>query len=356
MAGTNPLFPERQDMASHPDAREKQTEAPDGGSDGAFVEGLTREDLDGQSIERYLGRVAAAGRREIPAGRDPWESLLATGLVRDEKHVTRAACLLFAKEPQRYIPAATVQCVAYGYDAIVVRERQTVSGTVLDHVGRALAFIERNRLGNVVQKRGKNEPVWAFPGEAVAEILANAVCHRDYGVGRAIQVSLFDEFLQVGSPGGLPEGLTLKQVSGQEGARKCRNPLLARAFADMGLARGDGGGLARAFRACQENGSPAPVLADAPDFTAKLPARPDATLPATKIIAQIGPVARSMLVGKMATRVYEKLLETPGLNAPRLGEALGVSIMSVSMACKALKEHRFIEHRGAKTGGGYYPI
>lgn len=340
----------------HSRAREGQRSGiSGGGSDGAIVEGMGRGDLDGQSVGRYLGRVAAAGRRAIPAGQDPWESLRQAGLVRGEDQITRAACLLFAKEPQRFLPAATIECVAYGYDAASIAERQSVGGSVLDHAAKAQAFLERNMRGAVVRENGRAELRWEYPPELVREILAYAVCHRDYGENRAIQVGLFDAFLHVGVPGGLLPGQKAEDLAeGRGGGARPRNPLLAEAFRDMGMAEGSGNGLAQALAAARANGNPPPQWAAGRDFAAKFFPRPDAEKSVRGLLPELPASGRPALAGKMALRVYDMILAHPGINAPRLSDLLDISIGSVSVACRALKEHRLVEHRGARTGGGYY--
>ena len=60
------------------------------------------------------------------------------------------------------------------------------------------------------------EERWEYPLEAVREAITNAVIHRDYSVlGNDIKVAIFDDMLEITSPGQLPETLSIEKLSGR---------------------------------------------------------------------------------------------------------------------------------------------
>ena len=90
------------------------------------------------------------------------------------------------------------------------------------------------------------EDKYEIPVSAVREMIINAVCHRNYMNDSAIQVSVFDERIEVTSPGTICRGLTLKDAL--EGYSKTRNKVIAKVFHHMGLIEEWGTGLGRILR------------------------------------------------------------------------------------------------------------
>ena len=82
------------------------------------------------------------------------------------------------------------------------------------------------------------------------ELIANAVAHRSYLEPGNIQVAIFDDRLEVTSPGMLLNNVSIPKM--KEGYSKPRNPAIARAFAYMKIIEKWGMGVPRIFRECQE--------------------------------------------------------------------------------------------------------
>jgi predicted HTH transcriptional regulator len=77
--------------------------------------------------------------------------------------------------------------------------------------------------------------VYEFPEVALRELVTNAMMHRNYAVyGSDIQVALYDDRLEIISPGGLPRGMTISRM--MSGCSRCRNKAITEAFAYMHVA------------------------------------------------------------------------------------------------------------------------
>src|SRR5665647_1854932 len=100
------------------------------------------------------------------------------------------------------------------------------------------------------------------PREAVREVVANALVHRDYTRLGSVQVQLTDESLTVSNPGGFPEGITLDNFLRES---RPRSPLLAEAFARAGLVERTGRGINRMFESTLRIGRDAPDLSRSSD-------------------------------------------------------------------------------------------
>ena len=97
---------------------------------------------------------------------------------------------------------------------------------------------------------------YELPPEAIREMIINAHCHRNLLDESCIQVAIYDDRLEVTSPGGLYNGLTYEEV--MNGHSKIRNKGIANIFSQMGLVEAWGSGIRRIFNAAEEYGLPKP--------------------------------------------------------------------------------------------------
>jgi len=171
------------------------------------------------------------------------------GLVvedRDERHPTVAAILLSdGPVKRRVLPYAKIECARFkGTDTRVFLDQATFDGPVYASIEPCIAFIKRNialgaRVGEVYR-----EDRWEYPLEAIREAVTNAVVHRDYAItGSDIKVAIFDDMLEVTSPGPLPDTLSPEALG--TGRSEIRNRVLAPIFKDLGLIEAWGTGIRR---------------------------------------------------------------------------------------------------------------
>ena len=93
---------------------------------------------------------------------------------------------------------------------------------------------------------------YELPPEAIREMIINAHCHRNLLDESCIQVAVYDDRLEVTSPGGLYNGLTYEEV--MNGHSKIRNKGIANIFSQMGLVEAWGSGIKRILNAAEEYG------------------------------------------------------------------------------------------------------
>lgn len=94
-----------------------------------------------------------------------------------------------------------------------------------------------------------------IPREAVREAIANALCHRDYATGTAVEVNVYMDFVEVVSPGLFPEGdAPENHLAGGDGGLKQRNPGIAQALFRSGMIEQYGTGIPRIKRYCDAEG------------------------------------------------------------------------------------------------------
>ena len=216
----------------------------------------TLNDLDPEQLRRFRKLCNLKGRRPIPEGEEDGTALEKLGLLR-EGQLTRAAVLLFGKEPQRFYPSAFVKVGRFRSPTLIVDDRE-IYGTVFEQVDGVMGYF-REHLQTRFEFRGEpaREVIWEYPLEALREAIINAVCHRDYlDVGHA-QVRWYDDHLVFLNPGGLPPPLSLEDLKRPHRSVP-RNRKIAEMFFYVGWIEQWGRGIQKMLDECAAAGLPEP--------------------------------------------------------------------------------------------------
>ena len=217
--------------------------------DAQEIENATADDLDESTLKDFLlhrfetacktqGISAATINqmsvnelaRCIGSGLDIENLLKNIGLVLPSGNLTLAALLLFGKSPQRYFPALTIKCVNFwGNDISGTEFRDKVNnvemeGNLKHQYDMVMAFLNRNlkriQVSSEFNSLGKLE----IPVESLSEIVVNALVHRSLTWQAPIRVLVFDDRVEIHSPGELTHGLTVDDI--KRGVSFPRNSLL----------------------------------------------------------------------------------------------------------------------------------
>ncbi len=164
-----------------------------------------------------------------------------------------AGLLLFARNPQRQRPAFMVKAVCFvGNDPAgeKYRDSEDIGGCLRDLYARTMSFLLRN-LHRVQAGQGFNtEGELEVSQAALEELVVNMLLHRDYFISAPWRVMIFDDRIELISPGALPNNLTVEHI--RNGVSNMRNPLIA-SFATKELPyRGIGTGILRALAGIPE--------------------------------------------------------------------------------------------------------
>jgi len=108
------------------------------------------------------------------------------------------------------------------------------------------------------EDKPKRKEVWEYPLEALREALINAIVHRDYPMSANIQIEIYDDRIEIWSPGKLPPGITIEDLYKEEHKSVIRNKLIAQIFYDIGYIERYGSGTIKRMKLCQEAGVPIP--------------------------------------------------------------------------------------------------
>ena len=136
------------------------------------------------------------------------------------------------------------QCGVFkGTTKAVFVDRREYTGPLWEQIDEAFQFVLRNiHLGATIVGIYRQD-VYEIPPDAIRELIINAMVHRSYLDHGTIQVAVYDNRLEITSPGKLPMGQTMERM--KEGYSKIRNEALAHAFAYMNLIEHWGSGIPR---------------------------------------------------------------------------------------------------------------
>jgi ATP-dependent DNA helicase RecG len=170
-------------------------------------------------------------------------------LATDNGVLNLAGVLLFAERPEWIKPQFIVKAIRYPGNAIHASrylDTEDFAGSLRQVFDGALGFVTRN-LHKVQAGRGVNAPgAPEIPLAVFEELLVNALAQRDYLVSAPIRLFIFDNRIEIISPGHLPNNLTVAKI--RTGNSIIRNPILVSYIAKGILPyRGLGSGIKRAL-------------------------------------------------------------------------------------------------------------
>ncbi len=314
--------------------------------DATTVDGTTLADLDPTRLARYLRQVRATKRSE--------EALDARGLARAKDDVARptvAGHLILGIHPQRDLPGAFVRLLRYAGTSLETGERfnavedRRLEGPIPAQLDEARRLLRRwlprvRRLGAT----GRFEYETLLPEFAWLEAITNAVCHRSYSLaGDHIRVSVFDNRVEIESPGRLPGLVRVEKI---RSTRYARNPRIARALNDLGCGRELGEGVDRMFEEMRRAGLPDPVFVQG-DASVRVTLRADTIA---------GRLAAELPLGSQ--RLVEHLSRHGRATTTDAVDLLAVSRPTALKQLKHLAEARLVEHVGTslKDPTGYWRL
>ena len=215
------------------------------------IEGTAAEDLDAQHFASFFEKQYGEPLDNALNGDGLTLVRLLNnlGLAR-ESTLNLAGLMIFGKYPQRYRPAFVIKAVSFvGNDPAVdkYRDSQDIEGCLRDLYRGTMSFLTRN-LRHVQGEKGINtQGDLELPPAALEELVVNMLLHRDYFISAPWRVMLFDNRVELISPGALPNNLTIENI--RNGVSVIRSPFIA-SFATKGGElpyRGIGTGILRAL-------------------------------------------------------------------------------------------------------------
>ncbi|MBI5109087.1 MAG: DUF4062 domain-containing protein [Rhodocyclales bacterium] len=265
----------------------------------------TIAELDTERMAWFIRNARQMRGFPLSEAATPEELLTHLNLL-DEGRPTHAAVLLFARQPQRFLIASELKCAHFHGTQVAkpIPSYQVYKGTVFELVDQAVDFVlSKIALSVGTRAAGPQVPVrYEIPREVIAEMIVNAVAHRDYTSDGSVQVMLFSDRIEVWNPGGLPPSLTLEKLRQPHGSVP-GNPLLAEPMYLAGYIERMGTGTRDMIQRCREAGLPEPEFSIGDGFVTTVRRVGSGIHSAPEVTPEVTPeVARLLrvLTGEMA--------------------------------------------------------
>jgi ATP-dependent DNA helicase RecG len=195
---------------------------------------------------------------------EPW--LKSQRLIKDGQP-TVAGILLFADEPQAILPKrCAIKISRYRTSELVAHRDQldgtplTIEGPLINQIQQAVEIVRKIVEATHVQGSAGLVSI-RYPTETLHEIITNSVLHRDYSIQTDVQVRIFDNRIEVESPGRLPGHITKYNILHEQFARNGKLVRLANKFPDAPN-KDTGEGLDTAFQKMRDLGLVPPEIDD----------------------------------------------------------------------------------------------
>ncbi len=245
-----------------------------------------------------------------------------------------------------------------------------LEGSVIGQLQDAFAFIRNNSHKRWWKESDHHEELPDYPERAVTEVICNAIIHRDYQeLGSEIHIDIYDDRMEVYSPGGMIDGRLIQQLNPLSVPSKRRNPLLANFFSRLDLMERRGSGMKKIlgeyvrFESLKEYHAPeftsnasefhvtlwnlnygTDVVKDAANDTT------DVTKEFVKGFVKEPPQFTKEFV-KAQRRIYKLISTNPQINITAIAENLGVSTRQVQKYLRRLTELQLIAREGGRKNG-----
>lgn len=233
-------------------------------------------DLDSWAFERFLQTAYHRSLDEFGIGYE--QLLLNRRLVRKREeglYPTVAGLLFFGREPQRFLPQSHVAAARFtGNDlAASLLDVKQIDGPLPSVLDDAVRFL-RLHLRIAHHVRGFEPEVYPeLPEEALREVLVNALAHRDYTVTAPVRLFVFDDRVEIRTPGRLPNTVTIEEMK-LGGAHVLRNPTIYTLFSQLGMVTGVGIGVYRTIQWVRESTGKEPdIYLEGNELVVSLPRR-----------------------------------------------------------------------------------
>ncbi|MFH1432391.1 MAG: ATP-binding protein [archaeon] len=252
------------------------------------VENATLDDVDLVKVKEYFSESKLTGKLDED---DFFKLIEKEHLVARENGKlipTIAGLILFGKHPSLEMPSTIIRADRYkGLDVSMWIDRADLEGDAFALVDDARKFMLRNMRTSYTPKGFKTEIKTEYPIEALKEAIINAVVHRDYHIRESVLIKMFDDRVEIWSPGELLRPLTISQLLDLTYSPKSRNETIATVFSRRKLMDKRGTGILRMNKFCDEYNLPHPVFVEQTGYFGIVFRNPDYYTKAPEIKAEL---------------------------------------------------------------------
>ena len=203
------------------------------------------EDIDKEKVIEYLTKIDGFERDKEDITPQLCKNI---NILKNDK-LTLGGLMFFGKKPQKYRPAFCVKAVSFVGNELSgtqYRDSQEITGTVPKMFDDVMYFFNRNLHHTQQGQNFNNDGILEISETALQELVQNALTHRDYSINAPVRIFIFDNRVEIISPGILPNSLTIENI--KMGNAVVRNNLVVSYASKLMLYKGLGSGIVRALK------------------------------------------------------------------------------------------------------------
>lgn len=301
------------------------------------------------------------------------DEFVSWGIVDENGRLTNAGALLADESPYRQ---SRIFCTRWnGLDMTSglgeASDDVELGGCVIGQLQDAVSFVKNNSHKKWWKENYHHEELPDYPERATTEAIANAIIHRDYlQMGSEIHIDMYDDRIEVYSPGGMMDGRLIQQLNPLTVPSKRRNPLLADFFHRLGLIERRGSGMKKIINTYKHYerlvGYRAPEFtSNASEFhvtlwnlnyengiTGNTNAKPEEDVVATKEVAKENSKSRKAFL-KAQRMIYKMISKNPKISIVEMSKTMGVSERQLYKYTRKLTEMKLIMRENERKNGAW---
>lgn len=268
-------------------------------------------------------------------------------------HPTNAYVFLTGQD----IFLSKIQCGMFkGMTRSVFVDKRDYDGMIWQQVEDAFQFVLRNiRLGAKIEGVYRKD-IYELPPDSVRELIINAVMNCSFLQSSHVQIAIYDDRLEITSPGGLMPGVTIERM--KEGYSQIRNRTLAHAFSYMNLIEGWGTGIPRLIREMKEYGLREPEFIDM-EIALRInlyrnsmaDSASNSATQGTTQATQGTTQAANINLSSEDKAVLQMIAQNPSVTQKEMADKLGWKVDRVKYYVNKLKANHVVERVGSSQKG-----
>lgn len=312
--------------------------------DRAVEEKATLQDIDEYAIEYFRKDAARAGRLSDLSDLSDHEVLKKLRLLTRDG-LTRAAIVLFGKNPGEFYPNLFVKIGRFGTSDVDLRFQEVCEGNLIQMLRDVMEQLEKKFLIKPVRFEGiQRIEELEYPVAALREMLLNALVHRNY-FGSMTQMKVYNDTLTLWNAGTLPEELSIEKLF-QVHESIPRNPLIAEVCYRAGYIDSWGRGIQKIADSCKDAGLPPPAFSERSGGVLVTLTREQVKTP---VKTQVKTPVETQV--KTPDAILMTLKNDPSLTLAEVAHRIGKSVSAVERAAKKLGDQGKLKYIGPQKGG-----
>lgn len=229
-------------------------------------------DIDAQAFEDFLSK-----RKQGYVKVDVEEMLFHYNILTKDRgrvYPTVGGMLLFGQTPEKFFPETFTICThiqgTQGREVLATRD---CIGSIYQQYRDTIAFVtSRLNTAFTIKGTGPRQETLEIPPEAIREVVLNAIVHRNYLISGPTKITIYDDRVEVFSPGNFPGPIMADQVD--IGVTYIRNTVIIRVFRDLGIIEKLGSGFMTLFSSYASYKLPTPIVSEGVGFVKCILPRP----------------------------------------------------------------------------------